>query len=378
MSLWATLDSIATLNTPEMRVEQISPPGLSQFVYEMGHQSDSYLSTAPGRETFWCSSYEGLISYRRIGKHVLVSGGLIAPAGLRPQLLREFLAFVKSRRWRAAFFCIPEEDLAIFRAAGYVANKVGEEAVLPLADLTFAGSRYEWVRRQSNFCQRHGVRFEELKEQDFSFAEWSKILAELSEVTRDGLRDKPQRSELTFFDGSIGAHELGARRLFVARTGKSSDQRIEGFLVCNPMNGGRSWSTEIYRHRFNSPRGTIPYLFHQTALLMKQQGVEQLNLCIAPGRHCEQPVPGDKPFIRHALVYFWKHGSWLFDLKGIDHFKSRFRPQYENRYICSPPDLSVSAILATIQALGVLRVDPFKLLRQLWTRSPKTTVTQPE
>ena len=349
----------------------VSAPSIPWFAYQNGHQSDSYLASAPGREIFWSKGYGGLISYLRLGRHVLVSGGLIAPPSERPRLLDEFLKFTSARKWRSTFFCIPEEDVPLFRDAGYAINKMGEEAAIDLRSVSFAGKSYEWVRRQSNYCVRHGVSFEELRPQDYSLGQWSDIEQELYEVQCDGLRQKPQTAELRFFDGSLGEHQLGYRRLFVARTQQSDQSRIEGYVVCNPINHGRAWSTEIYRHRADAVRGTISFLFHRIALHLKEENVEQLNLCIALARNCDQPIPGEKSLIRRSLMLFRRHGSVLFDLKGIDHFKSRFRPRYENLYLCSPRDPSIGAMLATVRALGLLRVSPLKLLRLIWQRAGK-------
>ncbi|WP_373651627.1 MULTISPECIES: bifunctional lysylphosphatidylglycerol flippase/synthetase MprF [unclassified Schlesneria] len=341
---------------------------LMQFVYEHGHQPDSYLATAPGRETFWSSNRDGVVSYKRYGRNVLISGGLIAAPEDRPKLLREFLEFTNSRHWRASFFCIPEEDLPVFRAQGYIANKIGEDAVINLRTVTFAGKSFEWVRRQTNYCIRHGVTVEEIRPQELSQHAWTEILGELDEVCRDTMKMKPQVSELTFFDGSLGAHKLGFRRLFVARTEQADGSRIEGYVVCNPMNGGESWSTEIYRHRADCVRGTVPYLFHQIALRMQTEGVQELNLCIALARNCEDPIPGDKPFLRNSLTYFRNHFSVLFDLDGIDHFKSRFRPNYSNSYVCTAPGISPANIFATIRACGLLRISPLKTMNLIWKR----------
>ena len=94
-----------------------------------------------------------------------------------------------------------------------------------------------------------------------SAADWSAVLKEIDEITRDSLAGRPQSQELEFFDGRIGEHELGLRRLFLARSDEGRG-RIEGYIVCNPIENGRKWSTEIYRHRSDSVRGVIAFLMH--------------------------------------------------------------------------------------------------------------------
>lgn len=350
---------------------------LEQFVFEFGHQWDSYLATSPERKIFWSSNYQGLVSYKRYGRHVLVAGGLIGPSEERPRLLQEFLQFTAAHRWRPMFFCVPPEDLPLFQKMGWAINKLGEDPILPLGNVTFTGKHYDWVRRRSNFCQRHGVWFEELRPDDFSELEWSEILREVQAVTRETMGEKAQASELTFFDGTMENHELGCRRLFVARTESNGTRRIEGYVVCNPMQGGRAWSMEIYRHRSDAVRGTIAFLFHQIILRFQEEGVELLNLCLLPARNCEEPIPGEKAIVRHCLGFLWKHCSLLFDVQGLDHFKGRFRPQYQNSYLCTPAEKSIVAVLVTIHAFGMFRLSPLKLIRLAMGRLRKQRTHTP-
>ena len=353
-------------------------PPLIPFVREHGYVADSYLATAPGRLSFWSADRSGLVSYARVGFYVLVSGGLIGPPESQPQLLREFLEFTTAHGWRAIFFCIPAKDEQLFRDVGYDINKIGEDAFIDLGNVTFSGKRFEWVRRQANYCQRHGVAVCEIHRENLTDVAWTTLLQELDDVCRSTMSEKPQTGEMTFFDGTLGDHDLGARRLFVAQTEQDGQRRIEGYVVCNPMHGGKAWSTEIYRHRSDAVRGTVPFLFHEVILQLQQEGAKYISLCIAPGRNCEESLPGEKPFIRKSLIAFRDRGSLLFDMRGIDHFKSRFRPRYENSLVCSPPPprmfatlTALGAVLATMWVFGLLKIDPLKMLKLTWARLRK-------
>ncbi len=350
---------------------------LDEFVFKYGYQPDSYLATAPGRESFWSKRSAGLVSYKRVGRHILVSGGLITQQEERGALLQEFLEYTKTHGFRPGFFVIEEEDVHLFREAGFAVNKIGESASLSLPTLTFAGKQYEWVRRQVSYCQRQGVIFQEVQPFDYSRAEWEELLAELHSVTRDTMKGKPQTDELSFFDGTLNGHPLGYRRLFVAKVVRPDGVRTEGYVVCNPIHGGRIWATEIYRHRADAVRGTIPFLLHQIAMQLKAEGVERMNLCPVLGRNCQEPIPGEKPAFRIAMALFLKYGTFLWDLHGLDHFKSRFRPEYSNVYVCSLPGISLGAITAAINAIGILKVCPKKTLMLMLSRFRRRRTHQP-
>jgi phosphatidylglycerol lysyltransferase len=343
---------------------------LEQFVYEHGQLYDSYLATEPGREAFWSTGNRGLIAFTRHKRHVLVSGGLIAPADEKERLLEEFLNHTERLRLRPVFFGIPGEDLPLFRRAGYRVTKLGEDALVDLGDLTFGGKKFEWVRRQANYCRRQGVVVSEARSEEATDADWRGLLNEIAEISNESLADKPQSEELRFFDGRIGEHELGLRRLFIARS-DDGNGRIEGYVVCNPIDNGRRWSTEIYRHRPDSVRGVIPFLLHSLILQLQDEGVEQVNLCIVPAQNCETPLAGDNPLVRRGLQVAVKYFGLVFDLAGIGHFKSRFRPRYEDRYLCAPQQPSLGAFIATLKVFGVFRLDYPKTARLLWGRLRK-------
>ena len=80
------------------------------------------------------------------------------------------------------FYNIADDDLPLFREAGFQITKWGEEALVDLADCRWEGKAYEWVRRQSNYCRRRGLEFAECIREEMSADAWSELLAELCEV----------------------------------------------------------------------------------------------------------------------------------------------------------------------------------------------------
>src|SRR5262249_58169779 len=129
--------------------------------------------------------------------------------------------------------------------------------------------------------------------------QWSRTLAELHEVSAQSLSQKAQ-APMKFFEGQFDDHELGLRRLFVARSDYGAG-RVEGLVICNPVRNGSAWATELYRRRTDSVRGTMAFLFHHVMNQLQAEGVRQLGLCLDPGRGCGEARPGDSPVLRHGM-----------------------------------------------------------------------------
>jgi len=333
---------------------------LEEFAVRYGRSYDAYLATEPGWDYFWSSSRRGVVATARQGRYLFSSGGLLAPEDHQHALLAELVEHADAHGQVLTFFNIVEEQLPLLRQFGFQATKWGEEALVDLQECTWSGKSYEWVRRQTNFCSRHGLVVSECTRTSMSDAQWNDTLAEIVEVSELFLAAKPQSGEMRFLQGGFDPEQLGRKRIFIARADGGSG-RIEGFLACNPCRNGRTWVMETYRHRPDAVRGTIPFTMHRAMQIMQAEGVRQASLCLLPGLRCDEPLPGDSAMVRWGLAIGTGRFNPAFETAGTYHFKTRFRPRFENRYLCVRPRMTLGAAWAFIRLLGVLRLDPAKL-----------------
>ncbi|QDV53115.1 bifunctional lysylphosphatidylglycerol flippase/synthetase MprF [Gimesia fumaroli] len=347
----------------------ISESELREFIFQHGRYFDSYLATEPGRLSFWSRGRRGLISYKRWRKHVIIGGGLIAPEHHKPQLVTEFLEYARQNRLSVAFHNIGEEDLSFFQDFQFQITKWGEDPMIDLESCTWQGKEFEWVRRQTNYCLRQGVTACEVRPDQLHPVQWLETISEVIQVANESLTRKPQKKTMQFFEGRIDNHDLGLRRLFIARR----QGRIEGFVICNPILNGTGWATELYRHRLDSVKGTMAFLIHHVLQQLKQEGVQKAGLCLDLGRDCH-PLPGDSFLVRQGLVFAEKHLTSIFDFTGLRHFKSRFRPQYEKRFACVYPKVTIGSLLAFASTTGVLDLHYGRFARNLYDQLRKRTL----
>jgi phosphatidylglycerol lysyltransferase len=330
--------------------------------FEFGQVYDSYFATEEGWKRFRVKGRAGLFSYRRLGKYVKVIGGLLADDAEKPRLLQEYNELADSFGLLTSFYNISESDIGVFRDHGYQVTKWGEEPFVDLQECTWSGKPYEWVRRQTNYCRRAGITIVEHRREEMDDESWAVLIRELRVVSDSLLATKPHVGEIQLVEGQLEVTGWGRRRLFVAYS-QEPTPRVEGFLIALPMQGGRSWSFEMYRHRPDAVRGVVPHLFHDVMIRMKGEGIESVSLCLIPGLGCEDALPGDSALTRRALCFGKKRLNFLFDFAGLYHFKSRFRPRYESRYICSRPDSTPLTTFALFRMSGLLSFDPKKVGR---------------
>lgn len=231
---------------------------------------------------------------------------------------------------------------------------------MDLGQLTWHGKPFEWVRRRTNYCRRHNLITTERRPEQLAADEWTTLRAEVRQVAAESLSTKPQAAQMRFFEGSIDEMDLGKRRLFVAR-GNNGAGRIEGRVICNPILAGRKWSSERYRHRPDAVRGTMAFLFHHVFQQLQEECVEPVPMCLNIGRNIDTPTPRDSFLIGRGQSLLRRFTGLIFDFSAILHFKSRFRPRYKNRYVCTSPNTTIGSLIVSLHVSGAYRLNLWNL-----------------
>ena len=360
----------------EMPAEALA--AMEQRAYDFGESYDAYLATEDDREYFWSPGRRGVIGFVRWGRALNVLGGLLAAPDDQDQLLNCFVEFAKRNRVTVNFIMITPTQAPVFRRHGFRISKCGEELFVLLQQVNWQGKDYQWLRRQENACIRNGLRVEEIDPYDDPARFRENILPQLGEVNAEHLAGTLHGRELVFYEGRFTPWTLNRRRLWVAWQAN----RIEAFVVCNPALGGDMWAIEIYRRRTAAPRGVIPYSMLQVMRQLKDEGVLYASLSSVPFLRCGWPVRNDDLRFQGACQFFWHSMNWLFDIRGIYHFKSRFRPVYREMSIATYPRSRLLSLISMLAVWELHRVSPWRLARHLMqycqSRSHRALLAQPE
>jgi phosphatidylglycerol lysyltransferase len=340
---------------------------LETLAYREGEAYDSYLALERGLEYFFDGGSQGAVGFTRWRDHLFVVGGLLAAESRRPRLLRQFMQFAEANGCEISFLNVLGRDVPAFRAAGFSVSKVGEEPVVPLADCTWKGADFAWVRRQENFCVRSGVRFEEVIPDADCPVYRNQVAPELLEVSSEHLSDTVYGRELSMMVGRLDPLKMFRKRLFVAR----KNGRIEAFVIANPGRNGDLWSVETYRKRTDATRGVIAFLIAQIARQLRSEDVTLLSLCQVPTLRVKQGTRSDSGFVTSGLHFWWKCLPWFYDPPRQYHFKSRFRPQYRECFVATYPKTRVLPMLAFFFKWGVIVPDLKRLPMQMLRRMSK-------
>ncbi len=105
---------------------------------------------------------------------------------------------------------------------------------------------------------------------------------------------------------------------------------------------------------------------------LKSEGVEQISLCLIPGRNVQKSnVVNDDPRIARILSLWFNRLDFVFNAKGQDHFKARFRPHYVSRYLCVAPKNSPGSLWSILKTTGAVKCNWRNLIRQAFQGAGK-------
>jgi phosphatidylglycerol lysyltransferase len=334
---------------------------LEAMAYRFGRSYDSYLVMDLDRKYFWSSGSHAVLGFVLRGLQAVVIGGLIGPDEAREALLTEFMDHCRRHGWTACFGLVPEHDLPLFDRYAFQSTKIGEDALIDLRHCTWRGKDYEWVRRQTNYCQRQGLVCKELGGPAITTGQLHHRISELADISKQFLDRTPHGHTMRYFVSRFDPDRLYRRRVFAAIADGGAG-RVEGFIVCTPYRDGAAWAIEMYRSRQDAVRGTVPFLMHRAMQTFTDEGVEEVSLCLMPAARCDQRRPGDSWLIHTYIRITHHYLNFILDTPGIYHFKTRFRPRCENRYCSVWPKASLRPLHAMLSIWGTLQFSPWRAL----------------
>ncbi|MEZ6034708.1 MAG: DUF2156 domain-containing protein [Planctomycetaceae bacterium] len=333
---------------------------LEMFAFEHATSAETYDIVISNGSYLETPCRNGVISVLPQGRFWHASGSLIAPEEFRPEMVRWLKQVCDSQGNTLAVYSVGADEAPLFVDAGFEVSKFGEEPVLDLGAISWRGKEFEWIRRQTSFCLRAGLEVVEVVVE----SERQALSEELTRIMREDLKPRTYPEPLRLLEGQFDPKRLLRRRLFVARSRTTG--RIEGFLACSPMYNGKTWAFETYRKREDAPRGTIAFLFRDVIDRMQADGVQNVSLCVVPGRGLNvEATAASSKMVRFAMSLWYRRLNFLFNTKGQDYFKSRFRPRYANRYVCVTPKTSVRSMVSFLVATGGIKPHFGNLVRSL-------------
>ena len=287
----------------------------------------------------WCFSGDGeaLVGYALVGSTAVALGGPIGAPASRPAALSAFLEMCAEHAWMPVFHQVDASEHEALRGHDFQALKIGEEAVVPLADFTLAGRSMKSIRNIVNRATRDGLTVEELPRPLDDAA-----MEELRSVSDDWLGSSGHR-ERGFTLGGFDPDTLRESPVLAAR---DADGRLVAFVNVVPSYAGSIGNFDLMRRRTDAPRGTMEMLFVALIERFRSAGLEGMSLGLAPLAGVAGNAAADR------VIALARDHTSLFNFAGLQEFKAKWQPRWEPRYFAYPTTVGLPRAAAATALAG--------------------------
>lgn len=307
----------------------------------------------------------GAIGFIRQGRYLHLTGLPVCAPELRDRMHSAMIELAERNQVVLYMAWLSGSEVEYYRARGWDTVSLGQDCKVGLTDCSWSGSEYSWLRRQESYCRRQGLQFREIVPASMSPEAWDALRRDLKFIDKMHLAGKTFNEPLRGWEGRPFDGEFGRRRLFVAESPDTG--RIAAYLCCNPCRNGTSWAFEMYRSQHDAPRGAVAYLMLQTLRQLKQEGVADVDLCPVPAI-VREADGNPRHFAVHFVMWAWrKFGNMYFDVHGIYHFRSRFRPQFTECYRVVWPQSTIGLIVSFAIVSQLWRINLVNLIVAIWS-----------
>lgn len=342
--------SIAALVLPLLKLFRAKPGILMvptsadmEKAIQIARSSDdasSFLALTGDKSFFFSPTGRSMICFAEEGPYWFVMGD---PLGDREEfcdLVCSFRERAEASGRKAVYYEVSENDLSLYIEQGLAPVKIGENAKVPLAALSFEkGSDWHGQRHTLKKLARDGSEFRILSDEEVEA-----VLPRLKEISVQWLESK-QGHEKGF---SLGFFSDDYIRLFkiavVERNGE-----IQAFANVWTSAGKNEVSPDMMRYMDKAPSDTMEFLFLNLMLWAKEEGYAYFDLGMAPLSGVTGGLNGS--LWGRAAEMLYEHGNTFYNFQGLRHYKEKYKPVWEPRYVAVPHELSLPAVLAAAAIL---------------------------
>lgn len=308
-----------------------------------GRSPQDYFKFWPDKSFFFSRSRNCFIAYRVAEGFAMALGDPVGPEEEMEETVRDFVAYCDSNDWRVAFYQTLPDLLSLYRRLGFRRLKIGDDAIVDLAQFTLKGRSMKGVRNAVTKLERAGV---QIRRFDPPISD--EVLAGVRAVS-DAWLQIPGRRERQFTLGRFDSEYVRSTPLFVAL---DAGGRFLAFVNVIPSYRRGEATADLMRHGIDIPNGVMDYLFVKLIEHSRESGYERFNLGMAPlagFQEHEDASPEER-----AVHFFLQRLNFLFSFVGLRSFKAKFATHWEPRYLVYRNILHLPAIAIALAKVSEL------------------------
>lgn len=306
---------------------------VNELVHLYGHNSISYFALGEDKAYFFSTTRQAMISYVLQGSTAVVAGDPIGLEGEQFELIAQFVAFCRQQDWTITFWQTSNATINLYRKAGLRLLKIGEDAVVDLAGFTLKGGAMANVRTSAKRAEKEGLRILFYRGRVTEHV----YLQQMEQISRHWLQQKGG-SEMGF---SMGRFEPDGDPEQLYALAVDLHDHVHAFVSFIPIYGRQGWGLDLMRRAEPCAPGTMELLLVRTIEYIKSTGAKMVSLGLAPLSNANEE---QGTFLESGLEFLTRHFGDPKKNHSLFHFKKKFQPTWESRYLVYSDTLSLPKI----------------------------------
>jgi phosphatidylglycerol lysyltransferase len=282
---------------------------------------------------------QSMIMYGVSGRSWVALGDPLGPVSERGELAWRFRESADEHGGWPVFYEVSARHLPIYIDLGLTLLKLGEEAIVPLANFSLDGGSRKALRRTRKDAMRAGASFEVIPPE-----ETHNFLPGLKEISDEWLAAK-RTKEKGFSLGRFDERYLKSFPVALIRVGDAVVAFANVWIGADHA----ELSVDLMRYTAVAPPGVMEYLLIELMLWGRENGYQRFNLGMSPLSGIENRSLA--PLWNRIGALLFSRGEPFYNFQGLRLYKEKFDPVWEPRYLASPGGLVLPRILTNVASL---------------------------
>ena len=301
---------------------------------------DASLAYLGDKQFLFSASGASFIQYAARDRNWVALGEPVGPAEEKRAMIWAFRELCDRHGARPIFYAVRRDSVADFVDCGFVAAKIGENAVVDLADFTLTGRARQDLRTARSRAAREGLTFTVLSPEQVEAR-----MSELQAIS-DAWLETHQGEEKGF---SLGRFDPAYIRRFDMAVMMQED-RVVAFTNLWRTADGRRLSVDLMRYSPDAPQQAMDALLVELLLWAKERAYASCDLGRTPLAGLEEHRLANLMTRIGALIY--THAGRIYGFEGLRRFKGKFLPRWESTYIAAPTGWQLPSALSDAALLS--------------------------
>ncbi len=266
-----------------------------------------------------------------------------APVGRRDErleLIWRFRELADAHAARPGFYSLEAEDLPDVVELGFSIQKIGESALVPLADFSIEGTRRGNLRRAWRRAGDDGASFEVVPPDGVE-----PLIPELKAIS-DAWLERQAGGDKSFSMGGFSPRYIREFPLAIVRW----QGRIIAFANIWPVGSRDAFSIDLMRFTEDGPPRIMDFLLVELLLWGQAEGYAVFDFGMAPLAGLDdRPLA---PMMSRVGRLLFERSEEIYNFQGVRHFKGKCDPLWHPRYVAAPQKWAIPRLLADVGLLA--------------------------